>query len=133
MTKTNTLGFRPGPTQTGLYSHRSRLKTRNFGLKKKDCTIRAAKNKGADQLCSYCTADLRLCFRICKLLVFSCGSSFLLRWCHSTFDIFENAGGKQPDDLNQLNTENTNCLKDLATAKTDDEGFGVSEKTNFKR
>ena len=28
-------------------------------------------NKGADQLCSYCTADLRLCFRIYKLLVFS--------------------------------------------------------------
>ena len=23
-------------------------------------------NKGADQLCSYCIADLRLCFRICK-------------------------------------------------------------------
>ena len=26
-------------------------------------------NKGADQLCSCCTADLRLCFRICKLQV----------------------------------------------------------------
>ena len=25
-----------------------------------------SKNKGADQLCSYCTADLRLCFRIGK-------------------------------------------------------------------
>ena len=24
-------------------------------------------NKGADQLCSYCTADLRLCFRTCRL------------------------------------------------------------------
>ena len=23
-------------------------------------------NKGADQLCDHCTADLRLCFRICK-------------------------------------------------------------------
>ena len=34
-------------------------------------------NKGADQLCSYCTADLRLCFRICKLLVFSCTGSFV--------------------------------------------------------
>ena len=29
-------------------------------------------NEGADQLCSYCTADLRLCFSICKNLVFSC-------------------------------------------------------------
>ena len=28
-------------------------------------------NKGADQLRSYCETDLRLCFRICRLLVFS--------------------------------------------------------------
>ena len=28
-------------------------------------------NKGADQLCSYCTADLRLCFRIGQNLFFS--------------------------------------------------------------
>ena len=34
-----------------------------------------SENKGADQLCSYCTADLRLCFRLCKLLVFPCGGS----------------------------------------------------------
>ena len=34
-----------------------------------------SENKGADQLCSYCTADLRLCFRLCKLLVFSCDGS----------------------------------------------------------
>ena len=27
------------------------------------------KNKGADQLRSYCKADMRLCFRICKLLI----------------------------------------------------------------
>ena len=25
-----------------------------------------SENKGADQLCDYCTADLRLCFHICK-------------------------------------------------------------------
>ena len=29
-----------------------------------------SENKGADQLCSYCTADLRLCFCMCRLLVF---------------------------------------------------------------
>ena len=35
-----------------------------------------SENKGADQLCSYCTADLRLCFRICRNPVFSlCGSN----------------------------------------------------------
>ena len=44
--KTNNLGFRPGPTQTGLYCHRSRLETGNFGFKKKrDCTIHVAKTK----------------------------------------------------------------------------------------
>ena len=29
-----------------------------------------SENKGADQLCSYREADLRLCFRLCRLLVF---------------------------------------------------------------
>ena len=29
------------------------------------------KNKGADQLCSYCTADLHLCFCIGRLFCFS--------------------------------------------------------------
>ena len=29
-----------------------------------------SENKGADQLRSYCEADLRLCFRLCKLFVF---------------------------------------------------------------
>ena len=38
-------------------------------------------NKGADQLCDYREADLRLCFRICKKPVVSqrgsnCGTSF---------------------------------------------------------
>ena len=30
----------------------------------------SSENKGADQLCSYCEADLRLCFHLCRLLVF---------------------------------------------------------------
>ena len=30
-----------------------------------------SENKGADQLCGHREADLRLCFRICKMLVFS--------------------------------------------------------------
>ena len=34
-----------------------------------------SENKGADQLRGYREADLRLCFRICKLLVFSGGGS----------------------------------------------------------
>ena len=70
-------GFRPGPTQTGLYSHRRWLETCNFGFRKKrDCTIRVAKNKAADQLRGYREADLRLCFRICNKPVFSRRGSY---------------------------------------------------------
>ena len=47
-----------------------------FGFRKqRNCTTCVAKNKGADQLCSYCTADLHLCFRICRLFVFLCKCS----------------------------------------------------------
>ena len=38
----------------------------------------SSENKGADQLRSYCEADLRLCFRLGRLLVFPCGCSFLI-------------------------------------------------------
>ena len=38
-----------------------------------------SENKGTDQLRSYCEADLRLCFRLCKLLVFSCRGSYVLK------------------------------------------------------
>ena len=33
----------------------------------------SSENKGADQLCSYCRADLHLCVRICMLSVLSSG------------------------------------------------------------
>ena len=36
-----------------------------------------SKNKGADQLRSYCEADQRLCFRLCRLLVFPFGGSYI--------------------------------------------------------
>ena len=35
-----------------------------------------SENKGADQLHGYREADLRLCFRLGRLLVFPCGGSF---------------------------------------------------------
>ena len=37
----------------------------------------SSENKGADQLHGYREADLRLCFRICRLLVFPWGGSFV--------------------------------------------------------
>ena len=36
-----------------------------------------SENKGADQLRGYREADLRLCFRICRLLVFPWGGSLI--------------------------------------------------------
>ena len=37
----------------------------------------SSENKGADQLRGHREADLRLCFRICRLLVFPWGGSFV--------------------------------------------------------
>ena len=46
-------------------------------------TIRVAKTKGTDQLRSNCEADLRLWFRLCRLLVFpSSGSIMLFLQCY---------------------------------------------------
>ena len=63
-------------SETDLYKHRKELEACNFGFKKK-FTIRVAKTKA---LISFAVteADLRLCFRICRLLVFSRGGSFVL-------------------------------------------------------
>ena len=36
-----------------------------------------SENKGSDQLRSNCEADLRLCFRLFRLLVFPCSGSFI--------------------------------------------------------
>ena len=36
-----------------------------------------SKNKDPDELCSYCTADLGLCFRLCILLTFLCDGILL--------------------------------------------------------
>ena len=43
----------------------------------------SSENKGADQLRGYREADLRLCFRICRLLVFPWGGSYILCDCTS--------------------------------------------------
>ena len=46
MSRDGLRGFRPGPTQTGLYSHRRWLETWNLGFRKQRyCTIQVAKTK----------------------------------------------------------------------------------------
>ena len=81
MKKKNNLGFRPGPTQTGLYSHkRWLLEAENFGFRKKrNCTIRVVKTK------ALIFAELHPCFRLCRLLVFPCGGSYITLVKDDTF------------------------------------------------
>ena len=45
----------------------------------------SSENKGADQLRGYREADLRLCFRICRLLVFPRGGSYGFKIVFTTF------------------------------------------------
>ena len=61
--KANNLCFRPGQTRTGMFS----LRSRSLRFKKITCTIRVANTKA---LISFAVTDLRLCVRLCKLLVF---------------------------------------------------------------
>ena len=50
----------------------------NFCIKEVEVSYYpSCENKGADQLRGYREADLRLCFRICKTLVFSRHGSYL--------------------------------------------------------
>ena len=55
------------------------LPHRNCVSRKCPITLRThlicSENKGADQLHSYCTANLSLCFRTCKMQVYSRRSS----------------------------------------------------------
>ena len=55
----------PGTKRAVQAQNMGCLEVRNFGFRKK------RNYKVADQLCSYCKADLRLYFRICKMFFFS--------------------------------------------------------------
>ena len=54
-------GFQPGPTLTGLYSHRRWLEALNFGFRKqRDCTIYVVKTKAL----IICVVTLQLIFAL---------------------------------------------------------------------
>ena len=44
-------------------------------LKLQGIVLSVQQNKGTDQMCSFCTADLHLWFCICRFLFFSCKGS----------------------------------------------------------
>ena len=57
-----------------------------FWIKKAEgLYYQCSENKGADQLCRYWAADLRLCFHICKKQVFSSHSSIIVGSIAVTF------------------------------------------------
>ena len=65
--KTCLRGFRPGPTQTGLYDHRRLLEAYNFGFRKlRECTIFVAKTQAliscavtAQLICTFVFANVK--------------------------------------------------------------------------
>ena len=79
--KTCVLGLRPGKTQTGLFSYRSKLDSWNFGYsKKRYCTIQAVNNKGADQ-----TVPLLFAYGINRFshdVAHIVNFNYSRRWCH---------------------------------------------------
>ena len=67
----------------------------------------SSENKDADQLRGYHEADLRLCFRLCRLLVFPRGGSFITYYArHKTACIAKDAtfGFKKTSDFYEAKT-----------------------------
>ena len=71
--KTNNLG---SDTNQAVQSQKMVRGWKFWILKVEELYYPCSENKGADQLRGYCEADLRICFRLCRLLVFPCGGSF---------------------------------------------------------
>ena len=58
-------------TNRAVQAHKIARDWKFWILKVEELYYPCSENKGADQLRGYRKADLRLCFRICRLLVFS--------------------------------------------------------------
>ena len=116
--KTNSLGFRPVPTQTAwsVQSQREARSLRFWVKVEKILNYLCSENKGADQLCSYCTADLHLCFPRSILFVFSCSGSiistlmFLFIHVPVSSNKF-NSLPNHPDILNHVSCRMISCFQ----------------------
>ena len=73
--KTSLLGFRPGPTQTGLHTQKKARILKFWVEVEEELYYPSSENKDTDQLRGYREADLRLCFGLCRLMVFPRGGS----------------------------------------------------------
>ena len=87
--KTNNLGsdqlrHKPGCTVT---EDGKRLEISDLG--RMGLYYLCSDNKGADQLRIYCEADLRICFRLCRLLVFSRTGSNNFKQMHLSITVHD--------------------------------------------
>ena len=72
-----------------------------------------SENKGADQLCSYCTADVRLCFRISKKIVFYDAAHICIYYFYSN-----NHNTILNDIKKQFHFVTCSCIYDVYVRKT---------------
>ena len=78
--KTNNLGFPTRSDTNQAVQSQKMARSWKFLINiEEELYYPCSKNKGADQLRGYREADLRLCFCICRLLVFPCGGSSIER------------------------------------------------------
>ena len=76
--KTNNLVFLTRSDTNWPVQSQEQARTLKFQIKEEEVLhCLWSENKGTDQPCSYCTADLGLCFRICRVLVFLCSGSII--------------------------------------------------------
>ena len=80
MTRENQSSGFPTRSDTNQPVHQQKMaRSLKFGnWEEHELCYECGENKGADQLCSYCTADLHLCFRIDKIIWFSKDTAHIL-------------------------------------------------------
>ena len=66
-------------TNRGVQLQKQARSLKFWGYVEKELYYPSSENKGADQLRGYREADLHLCFRLCRLLVFPWGGSNINR------------------------------------------------------
>ena len=65
-------------TNQAVQSQKQARSLKFWTLVEEELYYPSSENKGADQLLGYREADLRLCFRLCRLLVFPWGGSIIM-------------------------------------------------------
>ena len=75
--KTNNVVSEQGRHKPTCTSTEAGQKLEILDLSRREIALSSSENKFIDQLRSYWETDLRLCFCLCRLLVFPCGGSML--------------------------------------------------------